>query len=100
MNFNAAADGSSLGSDGRSTSEQVTAFAEFAENESRDVLSFYEVEAQILALYDHLNEINLEIALLEVRNRLPSSKRLENLCIEAFANSSMWWNSKRSLSGW
>ncbi len=74
MNSSVAANDSSLGDNEISTSEHATAFAEFAVNESRDVLSFYDVEAQILALYDHLNDLKLEIALLEARNGLPSSQ--------------------------
>ncbi len=73
MESSAAAGVSSLESDGKSISEHATAFAEFAVNESRDVLSFYELEEQILALYDHLNDLKLEIGLLGARDTLPSS---------------------------
>lgn len=74
MDSNAAADESSLGGNGDNTSKHATAFAEFAVDESRDVLSFYDVEAQILVLYDHLSDLKLEIALLEAQSGLPSSK--------------------------
>ena len=80
------ADGSSIQSNRRDTSDQAIAFAGLAVNESRDVLSFYEVEAQILALYDHLSDLKLEIALLEARDSLPLSKRLKTAGINAFAN--------------
>ena len=72
-------------SDDNSNSEPATAFAEFAANESRDVLSFYELEGQILALYDHLNDLKLEIALLEAQHKLPSSKYQETSAVWIFA---------------
>ncbi len=77
MDSSAAADESSLRSKGGNTSEYATALAGFAVNESRDVLSFYDVEAQILALYDHLSDLKLEIALQEAGNELPSSNGQE-----------------------
>ena len=43
------------------------AFAEFAVHESGDTLCFYEVEGQVLALWDQLNELRLEQALLEAQ---------------------------------
>ena len=55
-------------------SGHATAFAGFAVDESRDVLSFYDVERQILALYDHLNDLKLEIALWETHKTPPPSK--------------------------
>ena len=73
MESSAVAGVSSLGSIGGNISEQAPVFAEFAVNESRDVLSFYELEEQILDLYDHLNDLKLEIGLLEARDRLPPS---------------------------
>ena len=88
MESSTAADGSRLESDANSTSERAIAFAEFAVNESRDVLSFYEVEAQILALYDHLNDLKLEIALSEARDRLPSSKGRQKSGVETIADRS------------
>lgn len=75
MDSSATADESSLGSNGNNTSEHAAALAAFAVNESRDVVSFYDVEAQILALYDQLNDLKLEIALQEAGNELPSSSR-------------------------
>ena len=41
------------------------AFAAYAAHESGDVLPFYELEGQVLALWDQLNELKLEKALLE-----------------------------------
>ncbi|KAK4694324.1 hypothetical protein P7C71_g3242, partial [Lecanoromycetidae sp. Uapishka_2] len=43
------------------------AFAKFAAHESGDTLPFYEIEGQILALWDQLNELKLEQSLLEAR---------------------------------
>lgn len=84
MDSNAAADESSLGGNGDNTSKHATAFAEFAVDESRDVLSFYDVEAQMLALYDHLSDLKLEIALLEAQNGLPSSNWQETALHKGF----------------
>lgn len=43
------------------------AFADLAAHESGDTLPFYEVEGQVLALWDQLNELKLEQALLEAQ---------------------------------
>ena len=61
-------------SDDISITEDVPAFAELARDEPHDALSFYEMEHQILALYDHLMELKLEIALTETSKGLPSSR--------------------------
>ena len=42
-------------------------FAEFAAHGSGDTLSFYEVEGQVIALWDQLNELKLEQAVLEAQ---------------------------------
>ena len=42
-----------------------TAFAGLAAHESGDTVPFYEVEGQVLALWDQLNELKLEQALLQ-----------------------------------
>ena len=41
-----------------------TAFAGLAAHESGDAVPFYEAEGQVLALWDQLNELKLEQALL------------------------------------
>ena len=48
-----------------------TAFAGLAAHESGDTVPFYEIEGQVLALWDQLNELKLEQALLQAP--LPSS---------------------------
>ncbi|KAK3167226.1 hypothetical protein OEA41_010352 [Lepraria neglecta] len=52
------------------SSSTDAAFAEFAAHESGDTLPFYEIEGQVLALWDQLNELKLEQALLEAQNTL------------------------------
>lgn len=47
------------------------AFADFATYKPGDALPFYELEGQVLELWDQLNELRLEKALLEVRNTVP-----------------------------
>ena len=42
-----------------------TALAGLAAHESGDTLPFYEIEGQVLALWDQLNELKLEQALLQ-----------------------------------
>ena len=52
----------------------VDAYAQYAEDQPGDTLAFYEIEGQILALWDKLNELKLEIAVLETRTvELPVS---------------------------
>ncbi len=48
-----------------SAGETETAFAGLAAHESSDTLPFYEIEGQVLALWDQLNELKLEQALLQ-----------------------------------
>ena len=43
------------------------AFGDLAAHESGDVLPFYEVEGQVLALWDRLNELKLEKAIIEAQ---------------------------------
>ena len=40
-------------------------FTQYAEDQPDDKLPFYEIEGQILSLWDRLNELKLEIAVLE-----------------------------------
>lgn len=47
------------------------AFADLAGHKSGDVLPFYEIEGQILELWDQLNELRLEKALLEAQEKVP-----------------------------
>ena len=42
-----------------------TAFAGLAAHESGDTVPFYEAEGQVLALWDQLNELKLEQAILQ-----------------------------------
>ena len=41
---------------------------QLAKNQSGDTKPFYELEGQILDLWDRLNELKLEIAVLEAQN--------------------------------
>ena len=50
-------------------------FASFAAEQTGDTLPFYEVEAKILALWDQLNDLKLEIALQEAQNNPDSGAR-------------------------
>ena len=54
-----------------SDEDAETAFAGLAAHESGDTVPFYEIEGQVLALWDQLNELKLEQALLQAP--LPSS---------------------------
>ena len=47
------------------------AFADFAAYQSGDALPFYELEGQVLELWDQLNELRLEKTLLEAQNTIP-----------------------------
>ena len=40
-------------------------YSQYAEDNQGDTLPFYKTEGQLLALWDQLNELKLEIALLE-----------------------------------
>ena len=56
------------------SSSTDTAFVELAAHKSGDAIPFYEVEGQILELWDKLSELTLEKALLEVENAVPLGK--------------------------
>lgn len=49
-------------------------FADLAAHKSGDAIPFYEIEGQILGLWDQLNELRLEKALLEAQNSQPLGK--------------------------
>ncbi len=51
-----------------------TTFADLAAHKSGDALPFYELEGQILELWDQLNELMLEKALLEAQGTTPIGK--------------------------
>ncbi len=51
-----------------------TTFAGLAAHKSGDALPFYELEGQILELWDQLNELKLEKALLEAQGATPIGK--------------------------
>lgn len=53
------------------SSSADAAFAGFAARQSGDALPFYEIEGQILELWDQLNELRLEKALLEAEDSVP-----------------------------
>lgn len=50
------------------------AFADLATHKPGDAIPFYEIEGQILELWDQLNELRLEMALLEAQNTAPLSQ--------------------------
>lgn len=50
-------------------------FASFAADQPGDTLLFYEIEAKILALWDQLNGLKLEIALQEAQNNPESGMK-------------------------
>jgi hypothetical protein len=52
------------------------AFADFATHKTGDTLPFYEAEGQVLTLWDQLNELKLEQALLEARNTTSGARLL------------------------
>lgn len=47
------------------------AFAGLAAHRSGDALPFYDIEGQILELWDQLNELSLEKGLLESQDTVP-----------------------------
>lgn len=53
---------------------------EFLNLESCDSLSLYDVESQILNLYDQLDELRLEIAIFEAQLKLPPGTKLSGMC--------------------
>ena len=56
--------------------ELDAAFLNYANDESVDSLSLYEIEQQILCLYDQLIELRLERAILETELELPLGARM------------------------
>lgn len=56
-------------------SDLDAAFLDYAKHESVDSLSLYEIESEILCLYDQLIELRLERAILETQLELPSGAR-------------------------
>lgn len=77
-------DNMELDTDSLSKLSEVDAFAAYADDESGDALPFYEAEGQVLALWDQLNELKLEMALLEASMNPPpgerTSSRRHGLC--------------------
>ena len=61
----------SLDDNATENSELDTAIIRYANHEPIDKLSLYEVERQILCLYDQLIELRLERAILEAQLELP-----------------------------
>ena len=62
----------SLEDDANENSELDAAFADYANHELVDTVSLYEIESQILCLYDQLIELRLERAILDSQIELPS----------------------------
>ncbi len=56
------------------------AFAELAAYNSGDAIPFYEIEGHILELWDHLNELTLEKALLEAQDTVPRGEDVRLVC--------------------
>ena len=56
------------------SSSTDAAFAELAAHKPGDAIPFYELEGQILELWDQLNELTLERAILQAQSALPPSK--------------------------
>ena len=57
----------------RATTNATNEFASFAADEPSDTLTFYTLEAQLLALWDQLNELKLEKALLQAQLQIKPS---------------------------
>ena len=53
------------------SSSTDAAFAELAAHKLGDVIPFYELEGQVLELWDQLSELTLERAILEAQSALP-----------------------------
>ena len=51
--------------------DDEAAFADFGISESRDSLSFSQIEEEILALYDRLQDLNLESAVSRASGVVP-----------------------------
>lgn len=62
----------SLEDDANENSELDAAFADYANHELVDTLSLYEIESQILCLYDQLIELRLERAIIDSQIESPS----------------------------
>lgn len=65
----------SLEDNANEDSELDAAFVQYANHESVDRLSLYDIERQILCLYDQLIELRLERAILETQLELPPGTR-------------------------
>lgn len=60
-------------------SELNIAFTNYADPESVDSLSLYEIESQILSFYDQLIELRLERAILETQLKpLPGARKVDD----------------------
>ena len=55
-------------------SSSLDNFAKYADDEPGDALPFYETEGRVLALWDQLNELKLEIALMEAQANPPEGE--------------------------
>lgn len=69
----------SLDDNADENSELDTAFIKYTTDEPVDRLSLYEIERQILCLYDQLIELRLERAILEAQLELPSGTKKFNI---------------------
>ena len=49
------------------------AFAKYADDRPGDALPFYEAEGRLIALWDQLSQLKLEIALMEAQANLPAN---------------------------
>ena len=56
------------------SSSTDAAFAELAAHKPGDAIPFYKLEGQILELWDRLNELRLERAILEAQSAHPLGK--------------------------
>ena len=65
----------SLEDDANESSKLDAAFLDYAKNESVDNLSLYEIEREILCLYDQLIELKLERAILDAQRQLSTGAR-------------------------
>ena len=67
------------------SSSTDAAFADLAAHKTGDALPFYEIEGQILELWDQLNELRMEKALLEAQDTIPIGNVFAEI-IEALAD--------------
>lgn len=65
----------SLEDEANKTLDDDDGFVELAKQESRDSLSLYDTEGQVLTLYDQLVELKLEKAIFEAQLELSSGAR-------------------------